>query len=219
MSHLKETFNATIFEFDDLPLPTEVEREYLDHAGDGLTAIAWLADLGIDSAPSHAALIQYGMVWNPETGRFRFLIYAPEHVGPKCQPVLAVPIIEDGVFIDLLLLSDDMSFETAACRAQWLGTVAGPVVRLHAHPMDWLESGCTAVCHIEPIGRESLADLRNVTTIECNDIHTALEAWDFGFGADDDELARFSIDDSPAAIRSYSEDAMRLQAVVSESRI
>jgi hypothetical protein len=37
-------------------------------------------------------------------------------------------------------------------------------------------------------------------------IHTALEAWSWGFGAEDDELARFEIDDSPLAIRSYFED-------------
>jgi hypothetical protein len=90
-------------EFDDtLPLPTEVEREFLDHAGDGLTALAWLADHGIDSAPPHAALIQYGMVWNPETGRYQFMIYSPDHIGPKHPPELAVPIIEDGTFVPAL---------------------------------------------------------------------------------------------------------------------
>jgi hypothetical protein len=47
--------------------------------------------------------------------------------------------------------------------------------------MDWLEAGCTGVCHIEPISRKALKDLRNVETIECNDIHTALEAWSWGY--------------------------------------
>jgi hypothetical protein len=202
------------FDFDDtLPLPAEVEAEFCNKAGDNLTALAWLTDHGIDSAPTDVALIQYGMVWNPKTGRYRFMIYAPDHVGPKHAPELAVPIIEDGVFIDLLFISNDgTSYTRATCRAPWLGRenllppVTGPVVRLHAHPMDWLESGGTGVCHIEPISRKALKELRSVTTIECNDIHTALEAWDWGFGGDEDELSRFLIDDSPFAIRRYFED-------------
>jgi hypothetical protein len=197
----------SIFEFDEtLPTPTEVEQEFRDHAGDNLTAIAWLADHGIDSAPQHAALIQYGIVWNPETGRYRFLIYGPDYVGPKWPPELAIPIVEDGVFIDLLFISDEQSYARATCRASWLGRVTGPVVRLHAHPMDWLEAGCVGVCHVEPISRKALKDLRSVERIECNCIHTALEAWDWGFGGEDDELARFEIDDSAASIRSYFED-------------
>jgi hypothetical protein len=40
-------------DFDDtLPLPDEVEAEFRDKAGDNLTALAWLTDHGIDSAPS-----------------------------------------------------------------------------------------------------------------------------------------------------------------------
>jgi hypothetical protein len=80
------------------------------------------------------------------------------------------------------------------------------VVRLHSHPTDWLEAGGRGVCHIEPISRNALKELSQVTTIECNDIYTALEAWDWGFGGADDELSRFSIDDSPGAIRQYFED-------------
>jgi hypothetical protein len=219
MSHYPEennVFMESTSDFDDtLPLAAEVEREFRDNAGDNLTAIAWLADHGIDSAPLHAALIQYGIVLNPETGRFRFLIYGPEHVGPKCQPVLAVPLIENGAFTDLLLLSDDMSFETATYRASWLGTVAGPVVRLHAHPLDWIEAGCTGVCHIAPISRKALKELRNAERIECNCIETALEAWDWGFGGEDDELARFEIDDSAESIRGYFEDEAKWQVATS----
>jgi hypothetical protein len=213
--------NDNVSSFDDtLPLPTEVEREFLDHAGDGLTAIAWLADHGIDSAPPHAALVQYGVVWNPETGRYQFMIYSPDHVGPKHPPELAVPIIEDGTFVDLLFISNDgTSFARATCRAPWLGTVAGPVLRLHAHPMDWLEAGCTGACHIAETSRKALAELRNVETIECNDIHTALEAWDWGFGGDDDALARFEIDDTPAAIRSYFEEQAQWCAASKESHL
>jgi hypothetical protein len=145
------------------------------------TALAWLEERDIDAAPilktvGKIALIQCGTVWNPDTGRYRFMIYTPAHVGPKYPPELAIPIIEDGKFVDLLFISDEMSFVRATCRAPWLGreNLTLPVVRLHAHPMNWLESGCTGVCHIEPISRKALAELRNVETIECNDIHTAV---------------------------------------------
>jgi hypothetical protein len=201
----------SICTFDDtLPLPDEVEREFLDKAGDGLTAVAWLADYGIDTAPQNVALIQYGVIWNPETGRYRFFIYAPDHIGPKHPHELAIPIIENGVFVDLLFISDEMSYTRATCRAPWLGreNLTLPVIRLHAHPMDWLVD-CTGVCHIEPVSRKALKDLRSVATIECNDIHTALEAWGWAFGGDDNELSRFLIDDTPFAIRRYFEDEVK----------
>ena len=199
-------------DFDDtLPLPTEVENEFRKKAGDNLTALAWLYDHGVESAPQDAALIQYGIVWTPETGRYRFLIYGPDHIGPKHPPELAVPIAVDGTFADLLVITDEMSFARVTCRVAWLGQLAA-TVRLHAHPMDWLEAGCTGLCHIEPISRKALKDLRKATRIECSDIHTALEAWDWGFGADDDELKRFEVDDSPFNIRAYFEDEARWQA-------
>jgi hypothetical protein len=125
--------------------------------------------------------------------------------------------IEGGKFVDLLLIGDDMSFETACCRAAWLGKIT-PTTRLHAHPMDWIESGCTGVCHIESVSREALKDLRAATTIECNDVHTALTAWDWGFGGDDDELARFVIDDSAAGICSYLETDIRWRTASKESQ-
>jgi hypothetical protein len=40
---------------------------------------------------------------------------------PKHPEALAVPIIEDGEFLDLLLIGDDFSFETVTCRVPWLG--------------------------------------------------------------------------------------------------
>jgi hypothetical protein len=208
-------------DFDDtLPLPTEVETEFRDKAGDNLIALAWLSGHGVDSAPNDVALIQYAMVWTAETGRYRFLIYAPDHVGPKHPPELAIPIVEDGTFVDLLFISDEMTFARATCRAPWLGReyLALPVVRLHAHPMDWIEAGCTGVCHIEPISRKAFKDLRTAGTIECNDIHTALEAWDWGFGGEDDELKRFVIDDTPHSIRSYFEEEVRRQVRMAVAR-
>ncbi len=223
--------------YDTLPLPAEVEREFIAHAGDDMTARAWLAERDIDPAPilnhvGRIALVQYGTAWNPETGRYQFLIYGPDHVGPKRHPALAVPIVKGGEFIDLLLIRDfisldtdeacdDRSCETACCRASWLGreNLTGPVVRLHAHPLDWLEAACTGACHIGPVSRKALKDLAAAETIECNDIHTALNAWDWAFGGEDDELARFSIDDSPFSIRSYFEDEVKWQVAVAESRI
>jgi hypothetical protein len=198
---------------DTLPLSEEVEQEFYNKAGRDKEALAWLVERNVDALPQRVALIQYAMIWNPETGRYRFTIYAPDHVGPKHSPELAIPIVEDGVFIDLLFISDEMSFARATCRAHWLGreNLTLPVVRLHAHPMDWLEAGCIGVCHIEPISRRALKDLRNVATIECNDIYTALEAWDWGFSGDEDELHRFVIDDSPGNIRSYFEEQIKWQ--------
>jgi hypothetical protein len=204
---------------DTLPLPEEVEKEFYNKAGDNTEALAWLTERDVDSVPPHAALIQYGMVWTPETSRYRFIIYEPDHIGPKHPLELAFPIIDDDIFIDLLFISDEMSFERATCRASWLGreNLALPVVRLHAHPMDWLESGCTGACHIEPISRKAFRDLRNATTIECNDIYTALEAWDWGFDADrtcvdaPEQMARFMIDDTPGNIRSYFEEQIKWQ--------
>jgi hypothetical protein len=137
--------------------------------------------------------------------------------GPKLEPELAIPIIEDGVFIDLLFISNDgTSFARATCRAKWLGRVAGPVVRLHAHPMDWITAGCVGACQIEPISRKALKELRSVETIECSDIHTALEAWCWGFGGEDDELARFVIDDSPGNISAYYEDEFKWRTASKE---
>jgi hypothetical protein len=205
-----------------LPLSADVESEFIDRAGDGLTALAWLAEHGIDSPPDHVALIQYGMVWNPEVGRYRFVIYAPDHIGPKHAPELAIPIIEDGTFVDLLFISNDgTSFARATCRAPWLGreNLSLPVVRLHAHPMDWLEAGCTGVCHIEPGSRKALAELTDAASIECSDIHTALEAWDWAFGGEPEELARFDIDALPAAIRSYFEEQAQWCAASKESHL
>src|ERR1700730_11857239 len=114
--------NVSTFD-DTLPTPDEVEREFFEHAGDGLSALAWLAERGIDTAPEHAALIQYAFVWTPESGRYQFLIYGPDYVGPKRRPALAVPIIEDGVFIDLLLIGDFISFDMdEACDDRYFDT-------------------------------------------------------------------------------------------------
>lgn len=194
--------------FDDtLPTAEEVWSEFQERAGGKAAAIKWLAEHGVNTPPPpQAAVIQYGVVWT-EVGRYRFVIYGPEHVGPKDSPELAVPIFENGTFIDLLVISGEMHFASVTGRVSWLGrkNLALPVVRLHAHPMDWLEADCTGVCHIAPMSRKALKELATAGTIECNDIETALEAWDWGFGADEAELARFEVDDTREAIEAYYE--------------
>jgi Ser-tRNA(Ala) deacylase AlaX len=87
------------------------------------------------------------------------------------------------------------------------------VVRLHAHPLDWLEAGCTGVCHIEPCSRKALKELHAAKTIQCNDIYTALQAWDWGFDADEAEQGRFEIDDTPESISRYIEDEVNLRVL------
>lgn len=199
-----------------LPTAEEVEREFRERAGDNVAATKWLIGHGVDTSPPlKAALIQYGVVWTPEIARYKFVIYGPEHVGPKHSHELAVPIVENGTFIDLLVISGEMHFASVTCRASWLGreNLTLPVVRLHAHPMDWLDAGCSGACHIAPINRKALKELAQAKTIECNDIETALEAWDWGFGSDEAELARFEIDDTPDAIQAHYESLVRWHGV------
>jgi hypothetical protein len=175
--------------YDTLPTPADVERAFHHH--DGGDVKAWFDKHGIDAEPI-GKIIRYGIDWNPETGRYQFTIYDPTDVGPDHPAELAVPIFKDGVFIDLLFISDSMSVARATCRVSWLGAIT-PTTRLHPHPLDWIEAGCTGACHVEPLNRKALKDLRAATTIECNDINTTLEAWDWGFAGDDDELARFAL--------------------------
>ncbi|MGY3079699.1 hypothetical protein ACVWZZ_006107 [Bradyrhizobium sp. LM6.10] len=203
--------------FDDtLPTAEEVEREFQERGSDKASALTWFTEHGVDtSPPPQAAVIQYGVVWTPGLGRYRFVIYDSSHIGPKHPRELAVPVMEDGRFIDLLVISDQMHFASVTCRASWLGreNLTLPVVRLYAHPMDWIESGCTGVCHIAPVSRKALKELAKAKTIECNDIETALEAWDWAFESNEAELARFEIDDTPHTIQAYYESLVRWHGV------
>jgi hypothetical protein len=52
-----------------------------------------------------------------ESGNRTIPVYQPEHVGPKYPAELAIPIIEDGVFIDLSFINDEMSYTRTTCRA------------------------------------------------------------------------------------------------------
>jgi hypothetical protein len=203
---------------DTLPLVADVERIFSEHAGDELSARAWLEECEIDPGPiiervGKIAVMSYALVWNPETGCYDFRAYDVDHVGPKRQPALAVPIMESGEFVDLLLIADDMSFETVCCRARWLGrdNLKG-AVRLHRHPLDWLEAGCTGCCHVALICRQALKELSRAESITCNDIDTALNAWGWGFDSDDAELSRFEIDDTAESIRAYFGEQAKCQA-------
>src|SRR6202011_751663 len=62
---------------DTLPLPDEVEREFIAHAGNDVSD--WFAKHDIAAAPI-GKIIQYWSIWNPGAGRYRFMIYGPDHV-------------------------------------------------------------------------------------------------------------------------------------------
>ena len=180
-----------------------------DDAGAG---IEFLRDEGIDPAPVLAAV---GAVKLLNTSNSTAL-YRPEldHSGTGVvhefanngPPAIAFPIIEDGRFVDLLLIgTNDFSFDTLLGETCWLGrdALTSATVRLHKHPLDWLDAGCTGVCHIAPFSRAEFAEFRGVERIECSDIHLAMEVLGWAFDGDEDELKRFFIDDEPQNIREF----------------
>jgi hypothetical protein len=208
---------------DTMPLPTEVEREFFGKGTDEVSAIEWLPELEIDPAPvlavaGRVACIQWTMLWDSEAERYQFHIYSPDHIGPKGNQHFAMPIMRDGVFADLLLINVDcVDDHTRACwSAPWLGgdeLGREKVIRLHRDPLEWLESGCRGVCHLEPISRQALKQLREADTILCGDMHTAVEAWDWAFGAEEVELSRFVIDATPYNIRAYFDRLAECRAI------
>src|SRR5205823_5497472 len=125
----------------------------------------------------------------------------------------------NGQFIDLLLIDTYWHSHRAICgRANWLGRDNfgdATTLRLHRDPLDWLAAGCEGVCHVEPISRKAFPELAAATKILCNDLPTALEAWDWGFGSEREELSRFEIDDEPESIRAYFE-RQALNSAISE---
>lgn len=78
---------------------------------------------------------------------------------------------------------------------RWAGrdNLADTVVRLHANLFEWLAAGCSGVCNLARVSRSHMADLKQAKSIVCSDIHTALQAWDWG-AANKAELARFTVD-------------------------
>lgn len=118
----------------------------------------------------------------------------------------AFPVYRDGEIIDLLLVEIDAVETTLLCYdSDWLGhdALLEPVVRLHAKPLDWLASGCEGACHIRMTSRAALRDLSAAQTILCDNISVAMDVWDWAFDADESELSRFEVDDTPENIRDF----------------
>ena len=210
-----EQVSDNSFEDDTLPPLDDVQAEFRDKAVDIAGAFEFLADLDIDadvvtSAVGKIALIEYAISWNPLAGRYQFAI------GEGEPDTLAVPILEGGQFVDLLLIADDLSFGTVCGGALWLGRdhLAAPVVRLHASPLDWLRGLLRGRLSYPPLQPARSEGASACAAYRCNDMTTALEAWDWAFGADDGELGRFDIDASPESIREYFDSQARYRASI-----
>ena len=124
------------FEDDALPPVDDVQAEFRDKSVDIAGAAEFLADLEIDAdavtqAVGKVALIEYAITWNSLSGRYLFAIGGGE------PDTLALPILEGGKFVDLLLIEDDLSFGTVCGRALWLGRDSRRrrLSRLHADPL------------------------------------------------------------------------------------
>lgn len=189
-----------------MPDIVEVMAKF-DAAGGAEDAIAWLADNDIDPPPIPTKLIHV-------TGRHVWDVPGCElpHgtpvflITPGEPNALAFPIMKNDDAIDLMLIDlDDMRYFTVLQEADWLGydDLDADVVRLHFSPLDWLEAGCTGVCQIHPYARRHFKDLSRCKVIQCNSFELALEAWDWAFDGNDDELDRFECDDHPENIKAY----------------
>lgn len=147
-----------------------------------------------------------------------FRIYDENHIGPKALDQLALPIRDaDGALIDLLLINPHSGLsETVTGHGRWLGEkqLSSSTVRLQASPLAWLRSDCTGVCNVQRTSRRAFEDLSGAQAILCDDVHTAFEAWEWGFGADPNALSRFVIDAPAPAIRAYFEKEAFWRAVV-----
>lgn len=185
-------------------------------ADDGGEAIEWLRDNDFDPAPILAALgsvkllkihpdLEYRPGATPGTGTLRLDIRdgEPDH--------LVFPITEGGEWVDLACWEvaghqDIPSYRVfTLAGSPWLGrnNITGPRVRLHHSVFSWLDAGCSGCVSIHPFQRTHLKDLAAVDTIECDEISTALEAWEWGFGGRQEALSRFLIDDEPENIEGY----------------
>lgn len=219
VSRCIEQYEVNILEDDTMPKPADVETVFNKTEIDIDAAANWFADFDIDMnavtrSCGKIGLINYAITWDRAAGRYRFGTFPAG--GYRQRTALAVPVLEGGRFVDLLLIGAQSYTITTACgRAHWLGrdNLTAPVVWLHASPFDWLEAGCEGAAHIHPVSRQALKELRAARVIACNDVETALEAWDWAFGADDAELGRFEIDANPEAIRDYFEQQARISAI------
>jgi hypothetical protein len=192
-------------------------RQQFD-AADGLAeADEWLRDEGFDAAAilkatGGAKLVNYTCDYGFNVGaEGEGIVFTIVHGEPNA---LAIPIVEQGEFVDLLLLDlDTYEFDRATKMAFWLGRdqICG-TVRLHTSPGEWLQAACAGVCHIEPVSRRALVDLQRCEKIICDDVRTALDAWEWGFSGRDEYLSRFEIDAPQEDVDAYFEAQGKLRA-------
>ncbi|AHF86705.1 hypothetical protein RLEG3_18395 [Rhizobium leguminosarum bv. trifolii WSM1689] len=180
-------------------------------ASDGVSeAREWLVESEIDpdKLPFQPKLVHVSVSRDydlPEIekpcGRY---VYAYDGTGER--DCLVFPIVDSGQTVDYgLLFIEDFEFATVRQKAIWLGgdNIDGDEIRLHGCVSDWLDAGGEGCVFIDPQRRSPLKRLQSVGKILCSDVGTALEAWEWAFGADDNELGRFEIDDTPENIEAY----------------
>lgn len=194
---------------DYLLTADEVWARYQELGGED-EAREWLRDNDIDPDPVFGALGSVKVV-RVMTSHDRDLGVTTasglvHELDDKGFEALAFPVHQDGAFADLVLLDLDSPGRAARIlhAIEWLGeeNIKG-TVRLHAGPLDWLAAGCTGCCSIHPYQRGHMRALRRADAILCDDIALAMEAWEWGFGAHDDDLGKFLIDDDPENIADY----------------
>ncbi|MFF0919113.1 hypothetical protein ACFYE8_05350 [Rhizobium leguminosarum] len=190
-------------------------------AADGISeARAWLVenDFDPDKLPFQPKLVHVSVSRDydlPEIekpcGRH---VYAYDGTGER--DCLVFPIVDNGQTIDYgLLFIEDFEFTTIRQKAIWLGgdNIEGDEVRLHRCVSEWMEAGGEGCVYIDPQRRTPLKRLQAVGKILCSDVGTALEAWEWGFSAQDDYLSRFDIDDTPENIEAYFQAQAARRAV------
>lgn len=194
---------------DYLPTPAEVWAHFQDLPGeDG--AREWLRDNDIDPDPVIAALGSVKVIRVMTSYDFDLGVRTPSgfmhDFDVKGTETLAFPVRQDGAFADLVLIDLDSPNRCGRVlhAIEWLGEedIKG-TVRLHVGPLDWLAAGCTGCCSIHPYQRAHMRALRRADAILCDDIALAMEAWEWGFGAHDDDLGKFLVDDDPGNIADY----------------
>lgn len=224
----------TVPEDNFLIWPSEAEAAFRAAPGADLGA-AWLSEHDIDPDPVTAALGEVKLVDAVMSYDYDVAAIRPADlksvcgrmilsIGSGAPTALAVPVIEEGHFVDLLFIVRGSPDAFLACeRAGWLGRDClhtGATVRLHADPMDWLRAGCKGLCHVSRHGSmRAFEDLHSAERILCADVETALTAWEWGFGCDDDALARFEIDAAPDEIRAHIEREARHAAILARRRM
>lgn len=203
-------------ELAELFPPAEELLIAFEKHGDEAAADRWLSSNDIDSTKLKAAGITCRMVsvmgshdFDVLRGQARGEIFYEIVDDYEHRNVLAIPIMSEGEFLDLLLAdpNDPSIWRVMYGRADWLGydAIGYPEVRLHYSPFAWLEAGGVGVCNVHPHYRGHFKDLDVSERIVCDDIDTAMEAWEWAFGGSDDKLDRIVCDDDPENIKAYFE--------------